>query len=69
MVLRRPEDAISALDEAIAATSKAIAEGREAITDLCPDPVVQRDLPELLNAIGRGAAAAEGVNGHSPVSV
>ena len=66
MVLRRPEDAISALDEAIAATSKAIAEGREAITDLRPDPVVQRDLPELLNAIGR-ELAAEGVNGRSPV--
>lgn len=67
MVPRRPEDAINALDEAIAATSKAIAEGREAITDLRPDPVVQRDLPELLNATGRELAAAEGMNGSSPV--
>jgi signal transduction histidine kinase/ligand-binding sensor domain-containing protein len=67
MVPRRPEDAMNALDEAIDATSKAIAEGREAITDLRPDPVAERDLPELLNATSRELAAAKGVNGHSPV--
>jgi signal transduction histidine kinase len=66
MVPRRPEDAVHALDEAIDATAKAIAEGRDAISDLRPDPVAQRDLAELLNAAGRELAGGQNTNGRSP---
>jgi signal transduction histidine kinase len=64
MVPRRPEDAVHALDEAIGATSKAITESREAISDLRLDPLAQGDLPELLKAAGRELAMTEGANGH-----
>jgi len=66
MVPRRPDDAVHALDEAIAATAQAIADGREAISDLRPDPVTQRDLPELLNATGQELGVASGANKHLP---
>lgn len=56
MVLRRPEDAVHALDEAITASAQAIAEGRDAISDLRPDPVARRGLVELLNDAGRELA-------------
>ena len=64
MVSRKPEDAVRALDEAIAATAQAIVEGRDAIQDLRPDLVSHRDLPEMLNTTGRELASAQ--NGSSP---
>jgi signal transduction histidine kinase/ligand-binding sensor domain-containing protein len=66
MVPRKPEDAVHALDDAIAETAKAVAEGRDAIRDLRPDPVAQRDLADLLNATGRELANAEKKNGATP---
>lgn len=66
MLPRKPERAKQALDEAVLATEQAIAEGRDAIRDLRPEPVAQRDLPELLNATGRELTAAQEGNGHSP---
>lgn len=66
MVPRKPEDAVHALDEAIAATAQAIAEGRDTISDLRPHPVEQRDLTELLNAVGRELGSAPNANGRSP---
>jgi signal transduction histidine kinase len=54
------------LDEAILATEEAIREGRSAIRDLRPEPVAQRDLSELLKAVGRELATAHEPNGHTP---
>jgi signal transduction histidine kinase len=50
------------LDEAIQATEEAIQEGRSAIRDLRPEPAAQRDLPELLNAVGNELATAHKLN-------
>jgi signal transduction histidine kinase/ligand-binding sensor domain-containing protein len=66
MVPRRPIDALHALDEAIAATAEAIAEGREAICDLRPETTAQGDIPELLRAAGRELAGTSNANGQSP---
>jgi signal transduction histidine kinase len=48
--------------EAIQAAEEGITEGRTAIRDLRPEPATQRDLPELLNAVGRELAAAHEPN-------
>ncbi len=66
MVSRKPDEAVHALDEAIAATTQAIVEGRDAIHDLRPDLVSHRDLPEMLNTTGRELASAQNTNGPSP---
>jgi signal transduction histidine kinase/ligand-binding sensor domain-containing protein len=52
LLLRKADNVSVVLDEAILATEEAIREGRSAIRDLRPEPVGQRDLPELLNAVG-----------------
>ena len=66
MVPRRPEDAMQALDEAITATAQAIAESRDAISDLRPDQAAQRSLPELLSAAGPELARTEAATGSPP---
>jgi signal transduction histidine kinase/ligand-binding sensor domain-containing protein len=66
MLPRKPEKAGQVLDEAILSTEQALAEGRDAIRDLRPEPVAQRDLPELLNAAGKELAIAQEGDGHSP---
>ena len=38
---------------------KPFTEGRSAIRDLRPEPAAQRDLPELLNAVGHESATAQ----------
>ena len=63
---RKPESAMQTLDKAILATEHAIAEGRDAIRDLRPEPAAQRDLAELLTAAGQELAAAQSANGHLP---
>jgi len=63
---RRPESAMQTLDEAIYATEQAIAEGRDAIHDLRPEPTIQHDLAELLTGAGQELASVQTVNGHIP---
>jgi signal transduction histidine kinase len=63
---RKPEKAKQLLEEAVFGTEQAIAEGRDAIRDLRPEPVAQRDLPELLNAAGKELAIAHEGNGSTP---
>jgi len=50
---RRPEEAMEALDQAIARTEEAITESQDAITDLRPTPTVSNDLGGLLMATGK----------------
>jgi signal transduction histidine kinase len=66
LFLRKADNAEAALDEAIVATEEALQEGRSAIRDLRPEPAAQRDLPELLNAVGNELATAQEGNGHTP---
>jgi ligand-binding sensor domain-containing protein len=66
LLLRKADNATAVLDEAILGTEEAIQEGRSAISDLRPEPAAQRTLPELLNAVGRELAAAQGRNGTAP---
>jgi len=60
------ESAMQALDEAILAIEQALAEGRDAIHDLRPEPAAQHDLAALLTAIGQELAGAHAANGHVP---
>jgi signal transduction histidine kinase len=62
---RKPESAMQALDESILATEQALAEGRDAILDLRPEPA-QHDLAELLTAVGQELAGSQAANGHIP---
>jgi len=66
LLLRKADNAGAALDEAIQASEEAIQEGRSAIRDLRPEPAAQRDLPELLNVVGRELATPHEQNGHAP---
>jgi signal transduction histidine kinase len=66
LLLRNADNAIHVVDEAIQAAKEGIAEGRAAIHDLRPERVVQRDLPELLNALGRELTGTQEPNIHPP---
>jgi signal transduction histidine kinase len=66
LLLRKADNAEQVLDDAILATQDAIREGRSAIGDLRPDQAAQRDLPELLSAVGRELARTHQDNGHTP---
>ena len=66
LLLRKAENATEVLEEAIQATEDAIREGRSAIRDLRPEAAAQRDLPQLLNAVGHELAAANQPDGHAP---
>jgi signal transduction histidine kinase/ligand-binding sensor domain-containing protein len=52
MVLKRPEEAIRTLDDALVETEEAIAESQDAIRDLRSENVAQNDLAQLLTTIG-----------------
>jgi signal transduction histidine kinase len=67
MLPGRPEQAMQDLDGAIARTEQAMAESRDAIQDLRPEPVAQSDLAELLTAMGQELAAFEDANRDGPV--
>ena len=66
LLLRKADNAMQVLDEAILAAEEGIVEGRNAIRDLRPEPAVQRTLVELLNATGHELAGTQQLNGHSP---
>jgi len=65
MLLRGADNAMAVLDEAILAAEGGITEGRAAIRDLRPEPVAQRNLPQLLEAAGHELAEAQQLNGQS----
>jgi len=66
LLLRKADNATAVLDEAILGTEEAIQEGRSAIRDLRPEPAAQRNLSELLDAVGRELATAQELNGQAP---
>jgi signal transduction histidine kinase len=66
LLLRNADNAMLVVDEAIQVAEEGIKEGRAAIHDLRPEPVAQRDLPELLNAVGREFADSEEPNTDPP---
>lgn len=63
---QKPESAMQVLDEAILATEQAIAESRDAIRDLRPEPAAQNDLAQLLNAVGQQLKGDPSANGDIP---
>jgi len=62
---QKPDSAMQVLDEAISATERALAEGRDAIRDLRLEQTTERDLAELLTAAGQELALAP-AEGHTP---
>ena len=52
MLLRRPEEAMQALDGALERTDQAIAEGRDAIQDLRSSTVVANELAQAVTSPG-----------------
>jgi signal transduction histidine kinase len=66
LILRKADNAMETLEEAIGAGQGAINEGRTAIQDLRPDSAAQHSLPELLNEVGREMANAPGRTGIAP---
>jgi signal transduction histidine kinase/streptogramin lyase len=68
MLPRRPEEAMQALDGAITRVEQAIAESRNAIQGLRPEAAGQRDLAQLLTAMGQELAGSHDANhgGGSP---
>lgn len=62
MLPGRTEQAMQALDGAIARTEQAIAESRDAIRDLRSELVAQSDLAELLTAMGHELESREDAN-------
>ncbi|MEO8662600.1 MAG: two-component regulator propeller domain-containing protein [Bryobacteraceae bacterium] len=67
MLPRRPEEAMEALDGAIARTEQAIAESRDAIKDLRATPGESNDLADLLTAMGRELGSPLDANRDSAV--
>ncbi len=63
---RRTGSAMQALDEALLAAELALAEGRDAIRDLRPEAVAQRDLAELLTTVGQESVKAGAADGNLP---
>jgi signal transduction histidine kinase/ligand-binding sensor domain-containing protein len=57
IVLRRPEEAVQALDEALERTEQAIAEGRDAIQGLRASTAVTNELAQAVTALGEELAS------------
>jgi signal transduction histidine kinase/ligand-binding sensor domain-containing protein len=67
LLLRKADNAMQVVDEAIQTAEEGIIEGRAAIHDLRPEPAAQRDLPELLNAAGHELRSAQEPDGHRSI--
>jgi signal transduction histidine kinase len=65
MLPRRPEEAVEALDGAIARAEEAIAEGRGAIQDLRYEPSAHSDLEHLLTAMSQELEGSQDANYNS----
>jgi len=66
LLVRKSDNAEAALDEAVVATEEALKEGRSAIRDLRPEQAAHRDLPELLNDVGRELAVIHEMDAQVP---
>jgi signal transduction histidine kinase len=66
MLPRRPEEAVQALDGAIARAEQAIAESRDAIQDLRSEPAAQSDLAHFLTAMGKELGSSHDGKSDSP---
>ena len=66
LLLRNADNAMQVVDEAIHAAEEGIVEGRKAIHDLRPESVDQRNLAELLKAMGLELGTTQEQNEHSP---
>ena len=63
---QKPQNAMQVLDDTILSTEQAIAEGRDAIRNLRPESMAQRDLAQLLTAAGHELAEIQGAKANSP---
>jgi signal transduction histidine kinase/ligand-binding sensor domain-containing protein len=66
MFQKRPEEALQALDGAIAGTERAITEGQDAIEDLRSLTTAEEDLAQLIKVTGEDLAASQGGEHDSP---
>jgi signal transduction histidine kinase len=67
LLVRRPDEAMKSLDDAINETEKALAESREAIQGLRSEPIARENLAELLTATSKESADPGTANHELPV--
>ena len=66
LFLRKADNTLQSIDDAILAAEQGIDEGRAAIRDLRPESVAQRSLPELLDHVGLELASVQEPDRKSP---
>jgi signal transduction histidine kinase/ligand-binding sensor domain-containing protein len=65
LLLRKADNAMQVVDDAIQSAEEGIAEGRSAIHDLRPEPAAQRNLAQLLEAAGHELSGTQQLGGHA----